>query len=66
MKRAIRAVCLIIGVSWAGAFLPGLAFARGPVNKDANGIAIIGYDPVAYFKKKDAVGGKPVNAYKWG
>jgi YHS domain-containing protein len=57
MKR-INSVC-----KWrlgAALSVPMLAFAAGvDVNVDGDGIAIHGYDPVAYFTRDEAVKGSP-------
>lgn len=52
MKHPILKVALVLGLSCAAA---GPAFAGPPVNVDPAGLAIQGYDPVAYFTD-----GKPV------
>lgn len=41
------------------AVLPTVAFAAGPVNVDAQGVALKGYDPVAYIEVGRPVKGKP-------
>ena len=52
MKHLILKAALVLGLCFAAA---GPAFAGPPVNVDAAGVAIQGYDPVAYFTD-----GKPV------
>lgn len=45
-----------------------VAFAASPVepvNKDGNGVALKGYDPVAYFKQQKPVPGLPEYSYSW-
>ncbi len=44
------------------AALPLLAWASGPVNVDASGVAIHGHDPVAYFVDGKAVMGRAEHA----
>ena len=51
----IRRQLLIFSVV---ASLPGVALAAGPLNLDASGVAIHGYDPVAYFVDGKAVKGR--------
>jgi len=36
-----------------------------PVNKDGKGIALKGYDAVAYFQQKGPVKGSPIFSYQW-
>lgn len=44
----------------------GVAKAGGPINTGYFGnIAILGYDPVAYFADSRAVEGSPAFSYKW-
>ncbi|MBX6366981.1 MAG: YHS domain protein [Rhodospirillales bacterium] len=53
-----RALCLVLLLLFAA---PALA---GPVN-EKGGLAIKGYDPVAYFTEAKAVKGSPTHAYAW-
>ena len=39
--------------------------AASPINTDSNGVAIEGYDPVAYFTLSKPVEGKKEFEYKW-
>lgn len=41
------------------------AYAKMLVNKDKGGMAIDGFDPVAYFKSGQAVGGNPTHSHTW-
>jgi YHS domain-containing protein len=43
----------------------GVAFAGTSFNVDANGVAIKGYDPVAYFTMSKPVMGKDNFMYEW-
>ena len=36
-----------------------------PINKDRGGVAIKGYDPVAYFTQSKPVKGSPTFTYQW-
>lgn len=45
--------------------LTSAAFAASPINTDANGLAIKGYDPVAYFTMDKPVKGNDDFEYKW-
>ena len=52
----IRRQLLILSVV---ASLPGVTLAAGPLNLNASGVAIHGYDPVAYFVDGKPVKGRP-------
>jgi YHS domain-containing protein len=43
----------------------GFVFAASPVNTDSNGVAIKGYDPVAYFSMDKPVKGNNNFEYEW-
>jgi hypothetical protein len=43
----------------------GIVFAASPVNTDSNGVAIMGYDPVAYFTMDKPVKGNNNFEYEW-
>ena len=45
--------------------LPTQAWAKSFINKDWKGVAIKGYDPVAYFTLSKPVEGKKEFEYKW-
>src|SRR5437016_4674828 len=48
------------------AALPVLAASKSdPINKDGGGIAIKGYDPVAYFTQSKPVKGSSAFTYQW-
>ena len=48
------------------ALLPAFAgSAADPVNKNSSGVAIKGYDPVAYFTDGKAVKGSPQFTHQW-
>jgi YHS domain-containing protein len=48
------------------AALPIFAQSKAdPVNKDGSGVAIKGYDPVAYFTQSKAVKGSPAFTHQW-
>jgi YHS domain-containing protein len=44
---------------------PMPAWAKSPINKNWRGVAIKGYDPVAYFRLGKPVEGKKEFEYKW-
>ena len=45
--------------------IPTQALAKSFINKNGEGVAIRGYDPVAYFKLSKSVEGKKEFEYKW-
>lgn len=45
--------------------IPLAALAAGPVNVDARGVAVHGYDPVAYFEVGKPVKGSPEFSTAW-
>jgi YHS domain-containing protein len=45
--------------------IPSPVWAKDPINKNWKGIAIKGYDPVAYFILGKPVKGKSEFEYKW-
>ena len=45
--------------------LPSPVWAKDPININWKGLAIKGYDPVAYFKLGEPVKGKSEFEYKW-
>src|SRR5581483_7837969 len=58
-----RQLILAIGIAAA---LPILAESKAdPIDKDARGVAIKGYDPVAYFTQSKPVKGTPAFTYQW-
>lgn len=60
MKRFFTIVCALFAMQWAT-----LVFANErAVSLDKNGVAVRGYDPVAYFVEKRAVKGKADFAVK--
>lgn len=55
MRGFKRLFCAVVAL----AALAGVAQAQRYVNVDAKGVALEGYDPVAYFTDKQPVKGKP-------
>lgn len=45
--------------------VPMSAWAKSPINKNWRGLAIKGYDPVAYFTMRKPAEGKKEFEYKW-
>ena len=62
MQITRRFVLAAIGAAAA----PALAGSRAEaINKDGSGVAIKGYDPVAYFTDGKPVKGSPSYTYRW-
>jgi YHS domain-containing protein len=58
-----RRLILTLGIAAA---LPAFAGSKAdPINKDGGGIAIKGYDPVAYFTQSKAVKGSSAFTHQW-
>ena len=65
MKRLFRSLALLVGIGFFA--IPGLvAAASAGLNVDAQGVAIHGYDPVAYFTDGKAVKGSAKFSHKSG
>ncbi len=60
MTSSVRAFVLIAALG-----LPAAAFAVSPVNANWRGVAIHGYDPVAYFTDGKPVEGSSDIAFEW-
>jgi YHS domain-containing protein len=60
-RRKLLATVLATGAS----FIPLIAQASGPVNVNAQGVAVHGYDPVAYFVMSKPVKGLPEFSATW-
>jgi YHS domain-containing protein len=48
-----------------GIFNSSRAYAADPVNKDSAGVALKGYDAVAYFNESTAIAGKKEFQHEW-
>src|SRR4051812_29268146 len=58
-----RRVALILGLATV---LPAFAQSKvNPVNRDGSGVAIKGYDPVAYFTQSKPVKGSASFTHQW-
>lgn len=62
IKNTVAAI-LVMAVSYLLTLSP--AFAIEPVNKTSDGVAIKGYDPVAYFTDGKPVKGSTAFEYVW-
>ena len=63
LKRILYSGVLLIAV--IGMLDLSAAWAAKPVNTDTQGLAIMGYDPVAYFIQGKALKGTEEFAYQW-
>jgi YHS domain-containing protein len=68
--RAMKLVpaALVTAVSVVAAAVmgtPTAALAKDPVNTDVSGLAVKGYDPVAYFTEAKPIKGKAEFEYQW-
>jgi len=66
-RKIFPVVAVVIGIAVAvGVF--GLRRAEGvePINKKSDGLALRGYDAVAYFREGAAVEGRAEFAHEWG
>lgn len=64
IPRTIRIGIVVVGVLAVAAGVLG-AQEADPVNTTDEGVAIKGYDPVAYFTMSKAYKGKPEITYEW-
>jgi YHS domain-containing protein len=61
--QTTRRFALVLGLAAA---LPLLGDSKAdPINKDGSGVAIKGYDPVAYFTQSKPVKGSSAFSYQW-
>ena len=66
VRRAFPVIAIIIGIAAAiGAFSLRRADGVEPVNKDKGGLALRGYDAVAYFREGAAAEGRAEFAHEW-
>ena len=63
-KRITRVLSLIVVAAIIGTWAPQVS-AFDEVNQDFFGVAIKGYDPVAYFTEGEAVKGKSEFTHSW-
>ena len=67
MMKSLTTRCAIGIIFIFGALIafPSPVWAKGTINKNWKGLAIKGYDPVAYFTLGRPVKGKSEFEYKW-
>ena len=67
MMKSSTTICAISIVFILGALIafPSPLWAKDTINKNWEGLAIKGYDPVAYFTLGGPVKGKSEFEYKW-
>ncbi len=63
--RYFQAILLVSIVTLLGALTVLPVYADLPVNSTDAGVAIKGYDPVAYFTESRAVKGSREHAFQW-
>jgi YHS domain-containing protein len=65
--KALRIILLmsIVSLVLMGPSVISFGYAREPINTDPRGVAIEGYDPVAYFTQGKAVEGSDEFSYHW-
>jgi hypothetical protein len=63
LKFKATLLFIIVILSGAPAAIP--VHAESPVNRTDTGVAIKGYDPVAYFTESRAVKGSRAHAFQW-
>lgn len=63
LKIIIRAVPVMLAA--AAMVMPGISWAKDPINADWLGVAIKGYDTVAYFTEGKPVKGDKMHEFTW-
>jgi len=62
-RAALIKIIPVLAAILVGA--PALCLAKDPVNTNFSGVAVKGYDPVAYFTEAKPVKGKAKFEYRW-
>jgi len=66
MKSLAKSLYLgVLLVAVIGVFILLTAWAKEPINTDPQGLAIKGYDPVAYFTQAKPLKGSEEFTYQW-
>jgi len=66
MKSSAAILCLgVLLVAVRGVLALPTAWAEEPINTDPQGLAIKGYDPVAYFTQGKPLKGSEEFTYQW-
>lgn len=66
VRRTVPVIAVVVGVAAAVAlFNLGRADGVEPVNRDAERLALRGYDAVAYFREGEAAEGRAEFAHEW-
>lgn len=66
MKSLATILCLgVLFVAVTGMLVLPMAWAIEPINTDTQGLAIRGYDPVAYFTQGKPLRGSEELTYQW-
>ncbi|SDG54009.1 hypothetical protein SAMN04487974_103440 [Pelagibacterium luteolum] len=61
-----KSYAVLFAIVFAAAMAPAHAQQKGYVTNVLTGVAISGYDPVAYFTEDAAIAGTPLYEYEWG
>jgi YHS domain-containing protein len=66
MRSLAAVLCLgVLLVAVIGMLALPTAWAKEPINTDTQGLAIKGYDPVAYFNQGKSLKGSEELTYQW-
>jgi hypothetical protein len=65
VRRPFRSAGAAAALGLLAALVAAPALAVEPVNQDRGGVAIEGYDPVAYFEQGEPVEGSADHAFEW-
>lgn len=64
-KLLVIILFMLVAMAWLYCSNPGASWAINPINASPEGVAIDGYDPVAYFTEGKALEGSTVFTYEW-
>jgi YHS domain-containing protein len=62
MMKVLNRVLTVLSIT----LLSSVCFAGSWISGATDGVAIQGYDPVAYFTQKNAIKGSAKNSHEWG
>ncbi len=63
--KRVLGCCILIMIFTLSTVVPSLAGTKSQINKNWRGLAINGYDPVAFFKEGTPVEGSNKFEFKW-
>jgi YHS domain-containing protein len=64
-KLRVITFFILVAMAWLHCSTPQATWAINPINASPDGVAIDGYDPVAYFTEGKALEGSTVFTYEW-